>query len=222
MLEVLSDLPDSRFKTYVVTGGGQEFVRVYSQPVYGVPPEQVIGSSIETKFEDNGGQPVLMRLPKVFFIDDHAGKAVGINLFIGKRPFAAFGNSAGHREMLEWTGAGDGVRLTMLVYRDDTEREYAYGPAGSLAATKVGAFPDSLMSEAKQKGWVVISMKADWRRAFIFESSWIRAGRPRARRPADRTGCYGPVSVSTQAGPCGAGRARRLASARLTSAGRHG
>jgi hypothetical protein len=123
MLEVLSDLPDSRVKTDVVTGGGQEFVRVYSQPVYGVPPEQVIRSSIETKFEDNGGQPVLMRLPKVFFIDDPAGKAVGINLFIGKRAFAAFGNSAGHREMLEWTGAGAGVRLTMLVYHDDTERE---------------------------------------------------------------------------------------------------
>ena len=123
MLEVLSYLQDNRFKTYVVTGGGQEFVRVYSQRVYGVPPEQVIGSSIETKFEDNGGQPTLMRLPKVFFIDDHAGKAVGINLFIGKRPFAAFGNSAGHRGMLEWTGAGAGVRLTMLVYHDDTERE---------------------------------------------------------------------------------------------------
>jgi phosphoserine phosphatase len=169
MLEVLSYLQDNRFKTYVVTGGGQEFVRVYSQRVYGVPPEQVIGSSIETKFEDNGGQPVLMRLPKVFFIDDHAGKAVGINLFIGKRPFAAFGNSAGDREMLEWTGAGDGVRLKMLVYHDDTEREYAYGPAGGLPDTKVGAFPDSLMSEAKQKGWVVISMKADWKRVFMFE-----------------------------------------------------
>ena len=128
---------------------------------------------------------------KVFFIDDPAGKAVGINLFIGKRPFAALGNSAGDSEMLEWTGAGDGVRLTMLVYRDDTEREYAYGPAGGLPDTKVGAFPDSLMSEAKQKGWVVISMKADWKRAFMVESSWIRAGRPRARRPADRTGCYG-------------------------------
>ena len=112
---------------------------------------------------------MLMRLPKVFFIDDHDGKAIGINLFIGKRPYAAFGNSDGDREMLEWTGAGAGARLKMLVHHDDAEREYAYGPAGDLPDTKVGTFSVSLMDEAKQRGWTVISMKNDWRRIFPFE-----------------------------------------------------
>jgi hypothetical protein len=102
----------------------------------------------------------------VFFIDDGAGKAIGINLFIGKRPYAAFGNSGGDREMLEWTGAGDGARLNMLVLHDDAEREYAYGPADGLPDTKVGTFPQALMDEAKQKGWVVISMKDDWNTIF--------------------------------------------------------
>ena len=115
MLEVMEYLRANGFKTYIVTGGGQEFVRVYSERVYGVPPEQVVGSSIVTKYEVQDGKPVLMREPKVFFIDDHAGKAIGINLFIGKRPLAAFGNSGGDREMLEWTQAGDGARLMMLV-----------------------------------------------------------------------------------------------------------
>ena len=108
MFEVLDYLRASEFDTYIVTGGGQEFVRVYSQRVYGIPPEQVVGSSIVTKYEMKDGKPVLMRLPKVFFVDDHDGKAIGINLFIGKRPHAAFGNSDGDREMLEWTGAGAG------------------------------------------------------------------------------------------------------------------
>jgi phosphoserine phosphatase len=166
MLEVMDYLRDNGFRTYIVTGGGQEFVRVYSEEVYGVPPEQVVGSSIVTKYEYRDGEPVLMREPKVFFIDDKAGKAIGINLFIGKRPYAAFGNSGGDREMLEWTGAGDGARLKMLVLHDDAEREYAYGPANGLPDTKVGTFSQALADEAKAKGWVVISMKNDWKTIF--------------------------------------------------------
>jgi phosphoglycolate phosphatase-like HAD superfamily hydrolase len=169
MLEVMDYLRESGFRTYIVTGGGQEFVRVYSERVYGVPPEQVVGSSIATKYEYRDGAPVLMREPKVFFIDDKAGKAIGINLFIGKRPYAAFGNSGGDREMLEWTGAGDGARLMMLVLHDDAEREYAYGPANGLPDTKVGTFSQALMDEAKEKGWVVISMKNDWKTVFPAE-----------------------------------------------------
>ena len=166
MLEVMEYLRANGFRTYIVTGGGQEFVRVYAERVYGVPVEQVVGSSIATKYEDQGGKPVLMREPKVFFIDDGAGKAIGINLFIGKRPYAAFGNSGGDREMLEWTGAGDGARLKMLVLHDDAEREYAYGPANGLPDSKVGTFPQALADEAKAKGWVVISMKNDWNTIF--------------------------------------------------------
>jgi phosphoglycolate phosphatase-like HAD superfamily hydrolase len=166
MLEVLDYLRANGFRTYIVTGGGQEFVRVFSEQVYGVPVEQVVGSSIATKYEYQGGKPVLMREPEVFFVDDKAGKAIGINLFIGKRPYAAFGNSGGDREMLEWTGAGDGARLKMAVLHDDAEREYAYGPANGLPDTKVGAFSQELMDEAEQKGWVVISMKNDWKTIF--------------------------------------------------------
>jgi phosphoserine phosphatase len=166
MLEVMEHLRYSGFRTYIVTGGGQEFVRVYSEEVYGVPVEQVVGSSIATKYEYLDGEPVLMREPKVLFIDDKAGKAIGINLFIGKRPYAAFGNSGGDREMLEWTGAGAGARLMMLVLHDDAEREYAYGPANGLPDTKVGAFSQGLMDEAKKKGWTVISMKNDWKTIF--------------------------------------------------------
>jgi phosphoglycolate phosphatase-like HAD superfamily hydrolase len=169
MLEVMQYLRANGFKNYIVTGGGQEFVRVYSEQVYGVPPEQVVGSSIVTRYEYQDGKPVLMRLPKVFFIDDHAGKAVGINLFIGKRPQAAFGNSDGDREMLEWTNAGDGARLGMLLLHDDPKREYAYGPADGLPDTKVGTFSQVLMSEAKQRGWVVISMKKDFKKIFPWE-----------------------------------------------------
>lgn len=172
MLEVMDYLRANGYKTYIVTGGGQEFVRAYSNGVYGVPSEHVVGSSVATKYEYRDGKPVLMRLPEVFFVDDHAGKAIGIDLFIGKRPYAAFGNSDGDREMLEWTAAGGGLpgqRLMMLVHHDDGDREYAYGPGGGLPDSKVGTFSEALMTEAKNKGWIVISMKKDWKRIFSFE-----------------------------------------------------
>ncbi len=155
---------------YIVTGGGQEFVRVYGERVYGVPPEQVVGSSIATKYDFTNGKPVLMREPKPFFIDDGPGKAIGINMFIGKRPYAAFGNSTGDQQMLEWTQAGDGARLMMLVFHDDAKREYAYGPAGGMPDTHVGSFSEALMAEAKKNGWNVISMKDDWKRIFPFDN----------------------------------------------------
>jgi len=166
MLELLAFLRASGFKTYIVSGGGVEFMRPMTEKVYGIPPEQVVGSTIQTKYEVKDGKPVLMRLPKIDFIDDKDGKPVGINKFIGRRPIAAFGNSAGDREMLEWTGAGNGARLMMLVFHDDAMREYAYGPANGLPDTKFGTFPQSLMDEAKQQGWVVTSMKNDWRSIF--------------------------------------------------------
>lgn len=169
MVELLGYLRAHGFKTYIVSGGGVEFMRPITEAVYGIPPEQVVGSTIETKFEYRNGKPVLIRLPKVDFIDDKTGKPVGINKFIGRHPIAAFGNSDGDREMLEWTGAGDGARLMVLVLHDDSKREYAYGPADGLPDTKVGRFSSSLMQEAKSKGWSVISMKNDWKRIFSFE-----------------------------------------------------
>ena len=166
MIELLSFLRANGFKTYIVSGGGVEFMRPMTEKVYGIPPEQVVGSTIKTKYEVRDGKPVLIRLPQIDFIDDKTGKPVGINTFIGRRPIAAFGNSAGDREMLEWTGARTGERLMMLVFHDDAKREYAYGPANGLPDTKFGTFPQSLMDEAKKKGWVVISMKKDWKVVF--------------------------------------------------------
>jgi phosphoglycolate phosphatase-like HAD superfamily hydrolase len=166
MVEVLGYLRAHGFKTYIVSGGGIEFMRPMTEAAYGVPPEQVIGSSIKTRYEMKDGKPVLMRLPEIAFIDDKTGKPVGINTFIGRRPIAAFGNSDGDREMLEWTGAGSGARLVMLVFHDDAKREYAYGPANGLEDTKFGTFSQSLMDEAKKTGWTVISMKDDWQRIF--------------------------------------------------------
>jgi phosphoglycolate phosphatase-like HAD superfamily hydrolase len=169
MLEVMKYLREKDFRVYIVTGGGQEFVRVYSDQVYGVPPEQVVGSSIVTKYDISSGKPILMREPKPFFVDDGPGKAIGINMFIGKRPNAAFGNTAGDQQMLEWTQAGDGARLMMLVHHDDADREYAYGPGGGLPDTHVGTFSEALMTTANKNGWIVISMKNDWKRIFSFE-----------------------------------------------------
>ncbi|GIQ76574.1 HAD family phosphatase [Bradyrhizobium sp. RD5-C2] len=170
MLEVLQYLRINGFKTYIVTGGGQDFVRLYSRRVYGIPPEQVVGTMGGTKFGyDKDGKPFLTKEPKLLLNDDKAGKPEGIHLMIGRRPNAAFGNSDGDREMLEYTGAGDGARLMMVVLHDDAAREYAYGPARGLPDSKFGTFTAALDDEAKKKGWTVISMKNDWKRVFVFE-----------------------------------------------------
>jgi len=170
MQEVLQYLRDSGYKTYIVTGGGQDFVRVYAQRVYGIPPEQVVGTMGGTKFGyAKDGKPFLTKEPKLLLDDDHAGKPQGIHLMIGRRPRAAFGNSVGDREMLEYTGAGDGARLMMLVLHDDAQREYAYGPANGLPDSKVGTFTQALYDEARKDGWTVISMKNDWKRIFAFD-----------------------------------------------------
>ncbi len=169
MLELLALLRANGFKTFIVSGGGVEFMRPMTEAVYGIPPEQVVGSTIKTRYEVKDDEPVLMRLAEMDFIDDKAGKPVGIHKFIGRRPIAAFGNSAGDREMLAWTGAGPGARLMMLVLHDDAKREYAYGPAAELPDTKFGTFPESLMEEAEERDWVVISMQNDWARVFAFD-----------------------------------------------------
>jgi phosphoglycolate phosphatase-like HAD superfamily hydrolase len=167
MQEVLSYLRANGFKTYIVTGGGQDFVRVYSQRVYGIPPEQVVGTAAGTTYSyDADGKPILTKDPKLLLNDNDAGKPEGIHLMIGRRPYAAFGNSTGDQQMLEYTGAGDGLRLKMLVLHDDAEREYAYGPAQGLPDTKVGTFTQALYDEAKRDGWTVISMKNDWKTIF--------------------------------------------------------
>jgi phosphoglycolate phosphatase-like HAD superfamily hydrolase len=169
MHEVMDYLRTNGFNTYIVSGFGQDFMRVYGQRVYGIPPEQIIGSSLTTKYEIENGKPELIRMPKLFFNCNFDGKVIGIDLFIGKRPYASSGNSTGDRQMLEWAGAGNGSRLRMLVYHDDPVREYAYGPAGGLPDTTVGTFDQALMDEAKSRGWTVISMKNDWKRIFAFE-----------------------------------------------------
>jgi hypothetical protein len=161
MLELLAYLRANGFKTFIVSGGGVEFMRPWTEKVYGIPPEQVIGSSIKTKYEMRDGKPVLVRLPEIDFIDDKTGKPVGIESHIGRRPIAAFGNSDGDREMLEYTQGGGGARLMMLVHHDDAVREFAYG-----ADSKIGTLSDALMAEAKTNGWTVISMKHDWKRIF--------------------------------------------------------
>jgi hypothetical protein len=164
MLELLTYLRSNGYKTFIVSGGGIEFMRPWAEAVYGVQPQQVVGSSIKTKFEMRDGQPVLVRLPEINFIDDKSGKPVGINEHIGRRPRAAFGNSDGDQQMLEWTGAGDGPRLMMLVHHDDAGREWAYG-----ADSHIGTFSDALMAEANAKHWTVISMKDDWATVFAPE-----------------------------------------------------
>jgi hypothetical protein len=170
MLEAMKYLRANGYKTYIVTGGAQDFVRVYANDVYGIPPEQVVGTAGGTTFSYGPhGKPMLTKDPKLLLNDNKAGKPEGIHLMIGRRPYAAFGNSDGDRQMLEYTGAGDGARLMMLVLHDDATREYAYGPAKGLPDTKVGTFPQALYDEATQKGWTVISMKNDWNRIFSFD-----------------------------------------------------
>lgn len=171
MQELLRYLRANGYKTYIVTGGGQDFVRVYADQTYGIPPDEVVGTAGGTKFGyDKNGRPFLTKEPKLLLNDNNAGKPEGIHLMIGRRPFAAFGNSTGDRQMLEYTKAGDGARLAMLVLHDDATREYAYGPAQGLPDTKVGTFTQALYDEAKKNGWIVISMKNDWKTIFPFET----------------------------------------------------
>ena len=160
MLELLAYLRANGFKTYIVSGGGIEFMRPWTERVYGVPPEQVVGSSIKTKYEMVDGKPVLMRLPEINFIDDNDGKPIGINQYIGSRPIAAFGNSDGDQQMLEWTAAGVGARFMLLVHHTDAEREYAYD-----RQSKFGKL-DTALDEANAKGWTVVDMKNDWKVIF--------------------------------------------------------
>ena len=165
MLELLAYLRANGFKTFIVSGGGIEFIRVFSEKVYGVPPEQVVGSTIATKFELHDDGPVLMREAKVDFLDDGPGKPVGIEKFIGRHPIFAFGNSDGDQQMLEWTAAGSGKRFLGLVHHTDAEREWAYDHP-----SRVGQL-DTALAEATAKGWSVVDMKKDWNRVFPFETA---------------------------------------------------
>jgi phosphoglycolate phosphatase-like HAD superfamily hydrolase len=171
MQEVLKYLRANGYKTYIVTGGGQDFVRVYAEQTYGIPPEQVVGTALGTEYGyAKDGKPFLTKVPKLVLNDNDAGKPEGIHLMIGRRPHIAFGNSTGDQQMLEYNKAGDGARLSLLVLHDDAEREYAYGPAHGLPDTKVGTFTQALYDEAKKNAWTVISMKNDWKVIFPFES----------------------------------------------------
>ncbi len=160
MLELLVYLRANQFRTYIVSGGGVEFMRVFAEDVYGIPPEQVIGSTIKTKFEIRDNIPVLMRIPEVDFIDDKAGKPVAINKFIGRRPIAAFGNSDGDLQMLQWAAAGDGPSFQMIVHHTDAEREWAYDRDSHIGRL------DELLKQAKKQGWSVTNMQLDWKRIY--------------------------------------------------------
>lgn len=164
MLELTSYLRGQGFKTFIVSGGGIEFMRPWTEKIYGIPPEQVVGSSGVAKFEMGAdGKPVLMKEAKVEFIDDGPGKPVGINRFIGRRPVFAFGNSDGDQQMLEWTAAGTGLRFMGLVHHTDAEREWAYDRQSHIGKL------DKALDEANAKGWTVADMKRDWKRVFAFE-----------------------------------------------------
>lgn len=160
MLELLAYLRANGFKTFIVSGGGIEFMRPWTERVYGIPPEQVVGSSGKLKFEMRDGQPVLLKLPAIDFIDDKAGKPVGIHRFIGRRPILAFGNSDGDQQMLEWTAAGSAAHLMGLVHHTDAEREWAYDRKSSIGKL------DKALDEATAKGWTVVDMKRDWKTIF--------------------------------------------------------
>ena len=163
MLELLAYLRANGFKTFIVSGGGVEFLRTFADKVYGIPPEQVVGSTGKLKFDLRDGTPVLVKLPEVQFIDDKDGKPVGIQMNIGHRPIAAFGNSDGDLQMLQWTAAGSGARFCLYVHHTDAEREWAYDRNSSIGRLDKG------LDEAKTKGWTVVSMKDDWKRIFPFE-----------------------------------------------------
>ena len=166
MLELLAYLRGNGFKTFIVSGGGIDFMRPWAERVYGIPPEQVIGSSVKTKFEMRDGTPVLVRLPELFFNDDKGGKPVAINQHIGRRPIAAFGNSTGDQQMLEYAQAGGGARFMLLVLHDDAAREFAYGPARGLPEVAMGSFTSALDEQARKDGWTVVSIKNDWKQVF--------------------------------------------------------
>jgi len=163
MLELLVYLRANDFKTFIVSGGGVEFMRPWVEKVYGIPPEQVVGSSIKTKFAMQNGQPVLVRIPEINFINDKEGKPVGINQFIGRRPIAAFGNSDGDLQMLQWTTAGNGARFALYVHHTDDKREWAYDRKSSIGKLDKG------LDEAREKGWAVVNMKQDWKVIYPFE-----------------------------------------------------
>jgi hypothetical protein len=163
MRELLDYLCANAFKTFIVSGGGVEFMRVYSEKVYGIPPEQVIGSSGKLRFDMRDGKPTLMKLPELNFFDDKAGKPVAIQTYIGRRPVAAFGNSDGDLQMLQWTAAGAGPRFMGLVHHTDAEREWAYDRTSSIGLL------DKALNEAQSKSWTVVDMKKDWNRVFSFE-----------------------------------------------------
>jgi len=165
MLELLEYLRANGFQTWIVSGGGIEFMRPWALDVYGVPPEQVIGSSIKTRFELRDGKPVLVRLPEMNFIDDKEGKPVAINQHIGRRPIAAFGNSDGDLQMLQWTTAGEGRRLGVIIRHTDAEREWAYDRESHIGRL------DKALDAAARHGWVVVDMKQDWERVYGFESA---------------------------------------------------
>ncbi|MGH8513337.1 MAG: HAD family hydrolase [Gammaproteobacteria bacterium] len=162
MVELLGYLRGNGFKTFIVSGGGIEFMRAWAEKAYGIPPEQVIGSSGRTKFEMRDGKPVLVKLPEVFFVDDQAGKPVGIQHHIGRRPIAAFGNSDGDLQMLQWTCIADGPRFCLYVHHTDAAREWAYDRQSSIGKLDKG------LDEAKARGWTVVSIKDDWKRIFAF------------------------------------------------------
>lgn len=164
MLELIQLLKDNHFQVYIVSGGGQEFMRAFAEQLYGLPPGHIIGTTGKVAYEYRDGKPALLKLPQVLFIDDKQGKPEGINLIIGQRPIAAFGNSIGDQQMLEWTQANPSPNFELLVHHDDPVREYAYGPD-----SKVGTFSDALMKEAKANKWFVVSMKNDWKVIFPWE-----------------------------------------------------
>ncbi len=163
MLELLSYLRTSGFKTFIVSGGGIEFMRPWTERAYDIPPEQVVGSTIKTKFEMRDGNPILLRLPEIDFIDDKAGKPIGISKFIGRRPIAAFGNSDGDLEMLQWTTAGSGARFGLIVHHTDAQREYAYDRVSIVGRL------DKALDQAAKQGWTVVDMQKDWKVIFPFE-----------------------------------------------------
>jgi phosphoglycolate phosphatase-like HAD superfamily hydrolase len=160
MLELLAYLRANEFKTFIVSGGGVEFMRAFAEKAYGIPPEQVVGSQGKLEYTVRDGKPVLVKLPEVQFVDDKAGKPAGIETFIGRRPIAAFGNSDGDREMLEWVSAGSGARLSVLIHHDDANREWAYDRGSAIGAL------DSAWAEALEKHWTIVSMKNDWKEIF--------------------------------------------------------